>query len=39
MMDHGGVIAMDSGSSNGQWQRNGRQDSKAIAMGNETAAS
>jgi hypothetical protein len=38
-MDCGGVIAMDSGNSDGQqWQCNGRRDSRAIAIGNETVA-
>ncbi len=39
MMDGGGVIPMDGGSGDGQhWQRNGRRDGGAIAMGNKTAA-
>ncbi len=37
MMDGGSEIVMDGGSSNGQWWRNGRQDGKAIAMGNGMA--
>jgi hypothetical protein len=38
-MESSGVMAIDVGSSNGQqWQRNGRKDSSAIAMGNETGA-
>jgi hypothetical protein len=37
MMDSGSKIAMDGGSINGQRRRNGRQDGKAIAMGNGMA--
>jgi hypothetical protein len=37
-MDGSGVIAMDSGSSNGQRRRNVRWNSKAIAMGDGTAS-
>ncbi len=37
-MDSNGKIAMDSNSHDGQQQwRNGRQDSKAVAMGNRMA--
>jgi hypothetical protein len=37
-MDGGGVIAMDTGSGNGQRQQNGQLDGKAIAMGNGMTA-
>jgi hypothetical protein len=33
-MDGGGKIAMDSGSSNGQWRHNGWRDSGVTGMGN-----
>ncbi len=36
-IDGGSVIAMDSGSGNGQRRCNGRQDGKAIVMGDGTA--
>jgi hypothetical protein len=38
-MNEGGKIVMDSGSSDGQWRRNGQRGSKAIAMGNGMVAS
>ncbi len=37
-MAGGGKITLDGGSGNGQWQHSGRQDSKAIVMGNKMAA-
>jgi hypothetical protein len=36
IMDGGGKIVMDGGSGNGQWQRNGQKDGKAITMGDGT---